>query len=461
MTIWIPELDGRTGPRYQRIAAAIGDAIDDGSLKPGDRLPPQRELAYQLGLTVSTISRAYALAENRGLLAGEVGRGTYVRLPTQDGAELLKRQTDVPPINLGINTVVGERQRNALAYTLGEIGRGDGLDMLLSYLPSAGPNEHRAAAADWISRRGVSVAPEQVVVTCGAQHGLSLAVGGLTAPGEPIICERLTYPGLIDTARHLDRKLHGVEMDNEGMIPEALAAAARRLHARLVVVVPTAQNPTAAVMGAARRQALAEVARENDLLIVEDDVYGMFPEPSPKPLLALAPERTIYLSCPSKSLAPGLRIGWMVPPAELLPMFVSGVHATIIMQAALVQEVFRRWVADGTADRLLDQLRGEVAARQAVARRVFSEHLLRSHPASFHVFLGLPEPWRGSSFAEAARAEGIRITPASMFHVGGGETPRAVRISVAAAPDVQALESALIKLRTLLGVGGGFAHAIM
>jgi len=461
MTIWLPELDGRTGPRYKRIAAAIGDAIEDGSLKPGDRLPPQREMAYQLRLTVSTISRAYALAEHRGLLAGEVGRGTFVRLPDQDGRDLIARQTDNATINLGINTVMGPRQAEALKHTLATLLNGNNLEELLSYLPSAGTAEHRAAAADWIGRRGVVVPPEQVVMTCGAQHGLSLAVGAVTAPGETILCERLTYPGLIDTARQLDRKLFGVELDEEGVIPEALEAAAKQQTARVAVLVPTAQNPTASMMSIRRREAIAEVARANDLTIIEDDVYGLFPDPCPTPLVDLIPERTIYLSCPSKSLAPGLRVGWMVPPENLVPMFISGVHATIIMQAALVQEVFRIWVNDGTADRLFAQLRADVAARYAVAARIFAGHPMRGDPACFHVFLSLPEPWRGSTFAEAARAEGIRITPASMFHVGTGDTPRAVRISVAAAPSLESLEQALSKLRSLIGTGRGFAHAVV
>jgi len=461
MTIWLPKLDGRGGPQYQRIASAIGDAIADGSLKPGDRLLPQREMAYQLGLTLSTVSRAYALAEHRGLLAGEVGRGTFVRLPDQNGRDLMARQTDTASINLGINTVLGPRQAEALKRTLAHIANSNHLEDTLAYLPSAGTAEHRAATAEWIGRRGVVVTPEQVVMTCGAQHGLSLSVGALTAPGETILCERLTYPGLIDTARHLDRKLFGVDLDDDGIIPEALNAAAKQHNARVAVLVPTVQNPTASVMSAARREAIAEVARANDLMIIEDDVYGLFPDPSPAPLVDLIPERTVYLSCPSKSLAPGLRIGWIVPPENLVPMFVSSVHATIIMQSALVQDVFRSWVIDGTADRLLAQLRADIAERHAVAARVFAGRSMHGHPASFHVFLKLPEPWRGSTFAEAARAEGVRVTPASMFHVGTGPTPRAVRISVAAATSPQVLEVALVRLRNLIGTGGNIVHAVV
>ena len=282
-------------------------------------------------------------------------------------------------------------------------------------MPLGGHPEHRAVAAAWIARRGVDVAPERVVVTCGAQHGLAVTASALTEAGDAILVEGLTYTGVIDTATFVGRRVTGVAIDDEGMVPDALDHAARTSGARVVVVVPTIHNPTAVVMGAERRRALVEVARTHDLLIVEDDVYGLLPEDNPAPIATLAPERTIYLTSASKSLAPGLRVGWAVAPAEIAPRLASAVFASTVAQPALNHEIIRLWIENGTAERLVATLRAELKARQLLAAEVLAGFDLSGHPASFHTLLHLPESWPAASFAASALSRGVRVTPAAMF----------------------------------------------
>lgn len=449
MTIWMPDLAARSGPRYQAIASAISDAIESGELSPGTRLPPQRDLAWKLGVTVGTVSRAYMLAEQRGLLSGEVGRGTYVRDRGPAREEVLGRWND-GLMDLSRNAAYSTEHAEAVRKALETLSSRAGIDRLLHYMPSAGHREHRAAGAQWIGRTGLKVTPEQVVLTSGAQQGLAAALATLAHPGEVVLTEALTYCGLMDAARLFRLRLEGVAIDEEGMRPDDLENAVRRTGARSVIVTPTVHNPTTATMGMARREALVDVARRLDLTIIEDDVYGFLPLQRPAPVASLAPERTVYVASASKCLAPGLRVGWLAAPPALVEPLVDAVHAMSIAAPALPAEIVRSWIMDGTAARITEHLRGETARRQALFQQVFQGFTMRSDPASFHVLLHLPEPWTSEEFAFAARERNLVVISAPTFAVTRGAAPAAARISLSAAESDGQLRQALFALRSVL-----------
>ena len=381
MTIWTPDLEFRPGPRYQAIAEAIADAVDEGELNPGDKLPPQRELAWTLGVTVGTISRAYTLAEQRGLVTGEVGRGTFVRQRQQMTGALIP-PTSPMPFDMGINIAPTAAQADALQHSLAAVAETADIARLVPYMPSAGYPEFREAVAGWLARAGIEADPDRVVLACGAQHALSLMMSALTEPGQTILCEALTYTGVIDVCRLHHIQLEPVAMDDEGMLPDALERAARHHHARFVAINPTLHNPTTATMSLERREAIVEVARNYDLTILEDDVYGWMMVDRPPAVAALAPERTVFVSSASKSFAPGLRAGWVVAPEHLVRPLTAAAYATAVCQPPLMHEIVTRWMADGTADKLMDGLRKEVARRQDDPRGGGPRASIRVVPAS-------------------------------------------------------------------------------
>jgi DNA-binding transcriptional MocR family regulator len=460
MTIWQPDLSRLSGPRYQAIAAAIAASIQQGELQPGARLPPQRDLAWRLGVTVGTVTRGYMLAEQRGLVSGEVGRGTFVRM-AGGSADPLLAEPAAGIVDLSRNVPgVGEPAR-LFAEALSALGARGGLEQLLAYAPAAGHAAHRAAGAAWIGRTGLAVTPEQVVLTAGAQQAVTIVLSALAKPGEPVLVEELTYCGLIDAARLLHLPLQGLPMDAEGVVPEALDAACRKGGVRLLCLVPTNQNPTLATMSPARRQAIVEVARRHDLLIVEDDVYGYLPEGRPLPIAALAPERTVYLASASKCMVPGLRVGWIAAPVALAERFADGIHAHCIAEAALTAQIVSQWIEDGTADHLTRWHREQCRMRQALAAEIFAGFDMCAAPSSFHIFLSLPDPWRAQEFTEAARAKGIIVVPAGTYAVGRVAAPHAVRISLAAAMGLANLREALSTLATLAKAGPGARRAMV
>jgi len=453
MTIWLPDLTSHAGPRYRAIAEAIAEAVVHGDLAPGDKLPPQRELAWRLEVTVGTVSRGYMLAEQRGLVSGEIGRGTFVKAAGSGGATPLLAPPTDGVLDLSRNMSVGRANAEALARTLAELAAEPDLESFLMYMPPAGHPEHRAAAARWMARVGLEAAPDRIVLGHGAQQGLAACLDVLAAPGETVLTEALSFPLLIDPARLRDINLSGVALDDEGMIPEALDEAAVKTGARLVVIVPTVQNPTASVMGEERRRAVAEVAKRRDLLIVEDDVYGYLLRDRPPPIAVFAPENTVYLTSASKCLAPGLRVGWLAAPERMIDRFTEIIYGDCVAQPALTHEIVRRWIEDGTADTLAGQLGRETAARQKMAYEHLAGFALRGSPSSLHVMLELPRPWRRDEFVGAALGRGIRIASLSAFALDPEAAPEAVRLSLAAAPDRATLGRALTTLRELAEAG--------
>lgn len=463
MTIWTPSIEEQDRPRYRAIADAIGVAIRDGALAVGDRLPPQRELAWRLGVTVGTVGRGYALAVERGLLTGEVGRGTFVRV--DDGLRSLGQTlaADSPDIlDLSVNTATIAGHDAALAATLREIVEDGELEAVLPYMPTAGHARHRAALSVWLRRHGLAhAATESVVLTAGAAQGLMATLGVLTNVGEPVMAERLTYPGIIEAAHILNRPLIGLDMDAEGVIPDALERAAVDRRARLAILIPTIQNPTAITMPEERRRDISAVAERHDLLLVEDDVYGMLPEPRPTPLAAIAPHRTIYLSSASKCLAPGLRAGWLAAPERFLARLANYVFAASVTQPGLTFEIVTRWIESGRAERLIGDLRREMSARQRLAAEVLDGFDYATQESAFHIWLNLTDRWRGGAFADAAAARGIRLMSGSSFMTGDGPAPRAVRISISRPPDRERLTRDLQILRDVLLAGPAASRTLV
>jgi DNA-binding transcriptional MocR family regulator len=452
VTMWLPDLALWPGPRYRALSEAIAQNIASGTLPEGSRLPPQRDLAYRLGVTVGTVSRAYALAAERGLVSGEVGRGTYVRArPAAGGRADLIGDGGGELIKLTLNAPPDPSYQGLLAQGLREVAADAGThDELLSYTPKRGFADHRAAAAAWIGRVGLAASAEQVIITGGAHQAVVAAFSALARPGDSILVEALTYAGVCHVAERLGLRPQGLAIDEEGLRPEALEEAARGGRARFLFVNPTDHNPTTATMSQGRREAIVAVARGHDLTVIEDDIYGSLAENRPPPLAALAPERTVYITSASKSIAPGLRLGVLLSPAALHQRIADAQHDLFLICPPLMAELFSHWLRNGTADRLAKLQRAEATARQEIARSLLGGHRYQAQPTSYHLWLPLPPPWRSAEFTAAVEERGVAVAPGSAFAVDRMNAPQAVRVSLSAAANRERLARALqILARTL------------
>ena len=451
--MWNPDISKFNGSRYVAIAEAIAEDIEQGRLRPGQQMPTHRELALRLGVTVGTITRAYSEAQRRGLLVGETGRGTYVREdlfadafppPTAElDDSLIDLSLNIPPVP------AGDQLGQALSATLANLSNRSNLSALLGYQPPVGAERHRTAGALWVSRSGLKAEAERVLITSGALHAMTVVFSTLTKPGDTVLTESLTYPGMKNLAHLLHLRLQGLAVDEHGLEPAAFERACRSGSARVLYTIPTIHNPLGIVMPEERRREIARIAEEHDISIVEDDVHSFMLDHPPLPLSAFAPERSYYILTTSKSIAGGMRIGYLLVPERMVERLATTLRATVWMAAPLMAEIASEWIRDGTAERLIEQKRTEAEARQEIASRTLRGLRFRTNPVSFHIWLELPEPWRSEEFIAQARRRGVLVTPPEAFVPGREEAPHAVRVCLGAARTREQLEKGLRIIREL------------
>lgn len=449
MTIWRPTLSHREQPLYLAIANAIAEDISSGKLAEGARLPPQRDLADELKVALTTVTRAYTEAERRGLVSGEVGRGTFVRRMETFG---LRREASEPSaIDLTVNNLPAYALSRGLMESMSKHLAANGASALVDYQPHRGHARHRSAAAKLLKSLGVMVSPEALLLTAGAQHAMAVTFSTITNPGDTVLTAEVTYSGMKSLANFLRLRLRGLAMDEEGIRPDALEAACATTEAKALYCMPTLQNPTSAVMSEERRRAVVDVAEAHGLTVVEDDSYG-FLLPRQKPLRSFArnPSKFYYLAGTSKSLAPGLRVGFLVSPPGMVDRLASALSSTTIMAPPPMAEVVSRWIDDGTAERVMEWKRSELRARQKIAASVLSRFERQAHPASPHVWLTVPEPWCVRDFVAQARMRGILLSPAEDFIAARSTSAHAVRICLGPVPERSRLERALATVAEIL-----------
>ncbi|RED49798.1 PLP-dependent aminotransferase family protein [Aestuariispira insulae] len=446
---WLPDLTGRSGAKYQVIADCLADDIASGRLAVGTRLPTHRDLAWELKVTVGTVSRAYREAERRGLIAGEVGRGTYVQTPrsSSDSRSLQipsmdthlpqeEHDTDDPskPINLVFNFPPPGLAKKVIRKTLVELADDPLMGDYIGYQPHIGMERHRAAGTKWLAKRGINAAPDDIMIAPGAHCGVLIALSSLTNPGDLVITERLSYASLKSIARTLGLRLETVEMDHDGIDPQSLEQVIREKRPAALVCVPTLSNPTNIITSVPRRHEIADVVLRHGLPVVEDDIFALLlPEgEAPPPLSTLIPDQSIFVTSLSKTVSPGLRIGYVAGPTRYKPAISSAIRATNWMASPLTSEIASRWILDGNADMILESHKREAAVRKDMFDERFgpigAEYALPT--GAIHAWLEVPESVRAAEFIRAAEKQGVLLCPHDAFSVGRAETPHAVRISL-------------------------------
>jgi DNA-binding transcriptional MocR family regulator len=450
---WSPRFAEGPGTLADRLARAIAEDIAQGHLPRGTRLPAHRALAADLGTSVVTVGRAYALLEKRGLVRGEHGRGTFVAglgpggagtggaMPTMEAGTAERGLADLslnlPPVTL---------TRADFAQAVATLAETDRLPDPARYPPCAGSLSLRRAAAVWFGRHRPTAPANGVLMTNGAQQAITIAFILGAEPGRAVITEAVTYPGAIIAAGNLGRPLVGVAMDGEGMIPDGLDAALSRNPGALIYLTPVLHNPTGATMGRERRLDILSVARKHGAQVVEDDAYGVLKDDPPATLYHLDPERVWYVNSFSKPLSALLRLGILVPPRGREVEATRGIQGASWTAAPLPAAILELWLEDGTADRSVAALKGDAMARMDLLRRILPGVVPPGHRA-FHAWIPLSES-RAERICRWAATEGITLTPPLAPVVDAG-LAMGLRLCLGA-PDHGALTRALETLRDLL-----------
>ncbi len=433
---------------YLEVSRNLEEKVRSGHYPPGSRLPAQRDLAVELGINVSTVSRAYKELQARGLIVASKRRGSIVTggaMPSvQARAQSGVNSADASAvIDLTVNRPATGEFLTQLARTMAQISHDPRYAQVQEYQPPQGPEWARAAGAQWIAAPGFSPTADNVVVTSGAQHGLYAVLSSLMGHEGVILSDQLTYYGLKALAPVFQFEIVGIPSDEEGLLPDRLEDACKRMRVKAIFVVPNLQNPTVVTMSLARRAALVDIARRHHVAIIEDDVYGPLLRTRLPTIASLCPELTFHVASTSKILAPGLRIGYLHTPPHAAALAAEAVRTTAWMPAPLSTLIVTRWIEDGTAQTILDAQRKELQARQELARELLPAGYLHSDPACMFVWLKVPPPWRSDDYAANALARGVNTMPASAFAVDRSTVEHGVRINLACAASREQLARAM------------------
>jgi DNA-binding transcriptional MocR family regulator len=432
---------------YLKLADALAAEIASGALKPGDRLPPQRSFAYERKIAVSTAGRVYSELLRRGLVVGEVGRGTFISGDAHRGIA-------VPPephatrINLEFNYSILPNQSAMIAKSLEGLGRPEALEAAMKLATSTGTSAARSLSAAFLARKDWSPNPEQIVFTANGRQSIAAALAAMVPSGGRCGVEALTYPFIKSIAARLGVTLVPLAMDEHGVRPDAVQKAHREAHLSAIYVQPILQNPLGITMPPARRADLVSVVEKLNLTIIEDVVYGFLDDEAP--LAALAPDRCLSIDSLTKKVAPGLALGFIVTPPHRRESVTASVRSGGWTASGFAFAAAQRLMADGTAAELSRLKRLDAVKRQQMAAKYLSGHEIQANSKSYHLWLTLPAHWRSQTFVAAAARRDIALTPSTTFAAIPGHAPNAVRLALAA-PAMDQLE---IALRTLAGMLG-------
>lgn len=447
----LPHMEG--GRKYAIIVEAIEQGIVEGKLLPNMRLPTQREIAEYFGVTIATVTKAINIASRKGLVSARAGSGTYIHsspYPTyqpslQDSQEPIDLSLNAPPVS-----IVAE----LLQENLRDMVKSAAADSVFDYEPIPGSVSNRQAGSAWFSLRGFPVDPHQVIITHGAHEGLIITLLALTRPGDAILCEQLNYTGLRRIGQLLGLKLIGIELDEEGLNADSIPSLIAKHSPKAIVCTPATHNPTTATLSAKRRVVLVKAAQEGGVPIIEDDIYGLFAGNNVLPLATLWPEGVVVVTSLSKTIAPGLRVGYVAAPISLTSRIRDAMFMLAWTEPSLQAAIATQLIISGKAEHCLQLHQTEAERRGKIARQLFGSSMSQLQEApSYHVWV-YTGTIRSDDIAAELSRKGILVSPASHFVVSDQFVPpAALRISLGRLSRAEDLKQPLrlVADRLLLG----------
>lgn len=432
--------------QYTALVEEVADAIAAGTLKAGERLPPQRIFAYEKGIAASTAGRVYSELLRRGLVVGEVGRGTFVA-----GRNLTPSIVRGVPqegrIDLEFNFPTVPAQAELLAKSLAGLQRAAALADALGPLTQRRLTTARNVSASFLATAHWRPDPDSFVFSGSGRQSIAAAISAVVPVGGRLAVEAVTYPMIRSIAARLGVGIVPISTDAEGLRPDAIARAHRSGAISAVYVQPVLQNPLGHTMSPARRQELLRLAEKLNLVIIEDLVYGFLADEPP--LAAQAPERCLAVDSLSKRLAPGVAVGFIVAPKPLQDRLATVVRAGTWSVTPLALDVAARAMADGTAAEIVRLKRIDAHERQRIVSTGLAGHQLAADPRTYHAWLTLPDHWSSDAFVAAAGRRGVAVTPGRAFAMTPTHAPNAVRLALGL-PRHDELAVAVQRLRALV-----------
>lgn len=446
---WRPDLSGETGPKYRALAKMLEEDIKSGALKAGTKLPPQRELADFLDVNLSTVSKAYKLCMQKGLLSASVGNGTYVSSDAAAESILLCGKEDSHLIEMGAIVPFVTSNLKVKQYTERLMKKPDALN-LFSYGAPEGTKRQRDAGVMWLQKSGFYTDSAHILLAAGGQNAITAALGAFFENDDKIGTEPMTYPGVKSAAKLFGIQLLPVQGHNLEMTEEGIRYALQNENIKCLYVIPDYQNPTAHTMSLETRKMIARLAAEEDLLVIEDGINNLMEENPMPPIASFAPENVVYISSLSKTISPGLRTAFIHVPDRLHEKLVAALYSMNIAISPLLATVSAALIEDGAADEIMEERKQGIAERNLIVNEMLNGYVMPSGLTAPLRYIQLPEHFTGKSFEICARQAGVEVCGAERFAVGNKPAEKTVRISVTTPPTTEILTEGVKRLREIL-----------
>ena len=438
------QLDEQSGvPIYRQLYLHIRKLIDNRELSNGDRLPPTRELAGQLGLNRTTISAAYELLETEGLIRGHVGRGSFVAstpapAPGLDWEHLLAAPVPATPsapvVPGGISFAASRPSADLFPLeefraTCAEVAGDASISALLQLGSPTGYLPLRRRLLETARQQGNARAEDDILITSGCQQALDLIERVLVRPGDAVAMEDPVYPGLKNVFQAAGATPVGVKTGPEGMEPAALADLLRTTRPRLLVVTPNFQNPTGTTLSEEARAEILRLTRTAGVPVVENDIYGALRyEGQELPSLKRLDEtgNVILLGSFSKIAFPGLRVGWIIAPRVVIQRLTEAKQRADLHTDQLSQAVLLRFLESGRLEahraRMIEAGRERLRATIESCERHLPQGARYTRPqGGMNIWIRLREPLDAADLLSRAVRAGVTYLPGKYFAVGPAE----------------------------------------
>ena len=447
---WKPDRAKLTRPVYLSLARQLKEDIASGCLAPGTRLPPQRELARFLGINFTTVTRAYKLCELKGLLQAVTGSGTFVASSAARSVTISTERPRSALIDLGFENPFQVFTDQVREITRDIAGRKQ-FPQLLDYASPTGMVHQKAAGVNWLKNIGVETDPDHLMLVSGTQNGLAMSLLALLDPGDRIGVDTYTYANFIELARLHHLQLVAIGSDEEGMRTDLLERQHRLNALKGVFLMPSCCNPTTRMISERRKQALAQVIRREQLILLEDDIHAFFTAGTVAdyagPLARLVPEQSVYVSGTSKPLCAGLRVAYLVYPDRFREALLQALFNVNVKTSSLDGEIITELILTGTANAMVKKKQELAAERNRLFFQYFPELEGQGHPLSFYRWLPIPDTRGGAEVEQAFQQQGIRVYHSDRFLCGKREMQAYLRVALSTEQDMGRLEKGLSILR--------------
>ncbi len=458
---WKPEPARLRRPLYLSLAEAIEQDIRAGLLRPGTRLPAQRELADSLGVNFTTVTRSYKVCEMKGLVCGVTGSGTFVSQHAA-GSVAITAATSGPSIDLAF-VASFEQCNDMLRDAVRAVLHKKYFTQLFDYTRPSGLPHQKEVARQWMQSFGLETAADRIVIVSGALNGVDMALLALFKAGDRIAVESWSFPNFLELARLHGLHLEPIPADEEGMLADVLEARCRQKEIKGIFLMPSCCNPTTTVLSEDRKRRLADSIRRHRLILIEDDTHSFqtagVVSSYEGPLARLVPEQTLYICSTSKAISSGLRIGYIACPEQFRSALHRAVYNTNVKTSSFNAEIVTELLRSGRAQEIMTIKKALTFQAIELYERYFPKTGPHQHPCAFFRWLPVSGSWYGAELEQRLQERGVLVYHSCRFASGATDERQYLRIALSTVETMEALERGLILLKDELGRLGALAPA--